>query len=149
MRLLASRKIPIKFFIIEGLISIKAELSTLPEHSRKPFSGDFRHFQTLIFRQKLQKTLLAKVAFINFKLLAIEAFVSHCRKLIQTGPILLSQIERVHSEAISLSETIQSLGSGKFKSILTEIRISQIHLLGHIRSMFHSLLEIISWKFKH
>ena len=44
---------------------------------------------------------------------AIEAFVCHCRKLIQNGPILLGQIERVHSEAISLSETIQSLGSGK------------------------------------
>ena len=45
--------------------------------------------------------------------LAIESFVSHCRKLIQNGPILLRQIEQVHSEAIQLSETIQSLGSGK------------------------------------
>ena len=39
MRHLASRKMPIKFFIIEGLISIKVDVSTLPEHSRKPYSG--------------------------------------------------------------------------------------------------------------
>ena len=40
MRHLASRKMPIKFFIIEGLISIKVDISTLPEHSRKPYSGN-------------------------------------------------------------------------------------------------------------
>ena len=48
--------------------------------------------------------------------LAIEGFVTSCRQLIESGPSASTLIEESHAAAVQLSETIQSLGSGKSNS---------------------------------
>ena len=47
---------------------------------------------------------------------AIEGFVTSCRQLIENGPSASTLIEDAHAAAVQLSETIQSLGSGKSNS---------------------------------
>ena len=41
MRHLATRKIPIKFFMVEGVTQVRIDVLTLPEHSKKSCTGTF------------------------------------------------------------------------------------------------------------
>ena len=42
--------------------------------------------------------------------------MTSCRQLIENGPSASTLIEDAHAAAVQLSETIQSLGSGKSKN---------------------------------
>ena len=47
--------------------------------------------------------------------------MTSCRQLIESGPSASTMIEDAHAAAVQLSETIQSLGSGKFYYVVPPI----------------------------
>ena len=65
--------------------------------------------------------------------LAIDQFISSCRKLIENGPEHIGLMEEAHEEAIKLSETIQSLGTGLYYDVQTRY-MSFNHLVDGLKT---------------
>ena len=69
-----------------------------------------RTCQTCVYRSDLICITSRPIIYI----IAIDQFISSCRKLIENGPEHIGLMEEAHEEAIKLSETIQSLGTGLY-----------------------------------
>ena len=105
--------------MIEGTTQTRIDIMNLPEHSKKSCTGKNRRKVLQNFQKNLQNFrnyYFRKTQRLIKCISAIEGFVTSCRQLIENGPSASTLIEDAHAAAVQLSETIQSLGSGKSKN---------------------------------
>jgi len=99
--------------MIEGTTQTRIDIMNLPEHSKKSCTGKNRR---KVLQKNFKKKKFKKMTRLLKCISAIEGFVTSCRQLIENGPSASTLIEDAHAAAVQLSETIQSLGSGKSKN---------------------------------